>query len=241
MRIRSSKNSSPPNYCINGIPISTSTTTRDLGVLIDSQLSYNDHITQITSKASQRVGALFRGFLCRDLQFLRRVYIMYIRPILEYCSVIWNPTLKKHIDQIEDVQRRFTKRIPSISNLSYLERLARFNLEPLELRRLHFDLFYYYRILNNLAPHDPLDFFSFHYPPTSFRNSTPIMVKPVGGNRTSLSSFRFRAANCWNFLPPQIKECNSYPKFKTLVKRENLSSFLYGSPFTNIADFKIFA
>ena len=120
MRIRSSKNSSPPNYCINGIPISTSTTTRDLGVLIDSQLSYNDHITQITSKASQRVGALFRGFLCRDLQFLRRVYITYIRPMLEYCSVIWNPTLKKHIDQIEDVQRRFTKRIPSISNLSYI-------------------------------------------------------------------------------------------------------------------------
>jgi hypothetical protein len=55
----------------------------------------------------------------------------------------------KHlIDSIDAVQRRFTKRIPSLSSLSYSERLASINLESLELRRLCFDLIMYYKIIN---------------------------------------------------------------------------------------------
>jgi len=49
--------------------------------------------------------------------------------------------LKKYlIDKLENIQRRFTKRFPSLSHLSYLERLRALELEPLELRRLKFDL-----------------------------------------------------------------------------------------------------
>jgi len=36
---------------------------------------------------------------------------MYVRPILDYSSVLWNPFLIKDIKAIESVQRRFTKRL----------------------------------------------------------------------------------------------------------------------------------
>ena len=39
-------------------------------------------------------------------------FITYARPILEYNSPLWSPTLKKDIISIESVQRKFTKRIP---------------------------------------------------------------------------------------------------------------------------------
>lgn len=111
------------NYTINDLPLIHLDSTRDLGVEIDSKLSYNNHIHSIVTKASQRVGLLFRGFLCRDIDFMRKAFTTYVLPILEYNSVVWSPTLKKHIDSLENVQRRFTKRIPSISHLPYLERL----------------------------------------------------------------------------------------------------------------------
>ena len=54
-------------------------------------------------------------------------------------SSVWSPHLLKRINAIEKEQKQFTKRIYSLSHLSYSERLAAINLEPLELRRLKND------------------------------------------------------------------------------------------------------
>ena len=58
---------------------------------------------------------------------------MYVRPILEYNSVVWSPSLKKDIDLIEKVQRRFTKRLFGLKDLTYKERLVRLNLSVRKL------------------------------------------------------------------------------------------------------------
>jgi len=98
-----------------------------------------------------RIGILFRGFFSRDIAFLRKAYTVYVRPILEYASRVWSPHFIKYINSIENVQRHFTKRISSITNLPYLERLAVMDLEPLELRRIKTDLTMYFKIYNNLS------------------------------------------------------------------------------------------
>jgi hypothetical protein len=61
--------------------------------------------------------------------------------------------------KIENVQRNFTKRLPTLKHLTYFERLASLGLEPLELRRLRFDLIYYFKIFNHLTPLDPDEVF----------------------------------------------------------------------------------
>jgi len=55
--------------------------------------------------------------------------------------------LKKDIEAIEKVQRRFTKRLSEINTLSYSQRLKLLNLSSLELRRLHIDLIWCYNII----------------------------------------------------------------------------------------------
>jgi hypothetical protein len=72
-----------------------------------------------------------------------KAFTTYIQPILEYHSVVENPTKKYHLDKLESAQRRYTKRIQSLVHLSFLERLAALNLEPLEVRRLQFDFIQY--------------------------------------------------------------------------------------------------
>ena len=78
----------------------------------------------------------------------------------------WRHKLAKHhqtnttyINAIENVQSLFSRRIPSLSKLSYLERLAILNLQPLEYRRLVADLVYYYKIINNYSSIQKYDFF----------------------------------------------------------------------------------
>jgi len=65
----------------------------------------------------------------------RQVDGLGVLPGLEYASNVWAPYLIKHI-ALEKVHKRFTKRIPSLANLSYSERLEALDLEPLELCRL---------------------------------------------------------------------------------------------------------
>jgi len=65
---------------------------------------------------------ILKCFISKDINILLRAY--YVRPILEYNSVVWSSILKCEIDALERVQRRFTKRPRGINLLSYCDRLS---------------------------------------------------------------------------------------------------------------------
>ena len=237
LHLRNKKPSDKCPYFIDGTLLPDDNSVTDLGVLIDDKLSYKGHINVIVSKAMQRIGLLFRGFLCRDLTFLKKAFVTYIRPLVEYCSVVWSPCLKKYIDVLEKVQRKFSKRIPCLSSLPYKERLARLNLLPLELRRLHFDLTFYYKLFTNRSSLDIDKFFTFHTPPASSRNPMPFIQKPQSATNFLLSSFRYRSIDSWNSLPLHVKNSSSLSSFKKALHTIDFASFLYGSTFTALSDF----
>ena len=153
------KSNNQTSYTLDGCCIGAAKNILDSGVEIDCNLKYDTHINNIIGKAYARVGVLFKGFASRNLHLLRQAFITYVRPVLEYASSVWAPYLLKHINAIEKVQKRFTKRIYFLSHLSYRERLAAINLEPLELRRLKHDLVMYYKCLHNLVALPPDKYF----------------------------------------------------------------------------------
>ena len=120
---------------IDGCLLPIVTECRDLGVTMTSDLSMSNHISVIVAKAHQRTNIILRYFVSRNRKSLVRAFEVYVKPILEYNSV-----LKKDIVSIEKVQRRYTKRLPGLKNLTYQEWLKHLNLSSLELRRLHADL-----------------------------------------------------------------------------------------------------
>src|SRR5664279_3813613 len=231
LSVRRSSSGTNRSYSINGVCISASTHVHDLGITISSDLSFQLHINNIVATARQRASALFRGFISRNLNIMRNAFISYIRPLLEYNSIIWNPTHVFLIELIENVQRNFTRRIPSLAAKSYHERLAALNLEPLELRRLRFDLIYYYKVINNLSPLDSNNIFSFSNQIASTRSQLPHLLKPLKASNKLLSTFSCRQIDCWNFLPPITRNLTSVMSFKSALKNIDLSSFLHSSSF----------
>ena len=65
-------------------------------------------------------------------------------------SIIRCPHHINLIIRIENVQRRFTKRLPGLYDLSYVDRLKSCNIELLELRIIHTYLIMLYKFLNGL-------------------------------------------------------------------------------------------
>ena len=53
-----------------------------------------------------------REYLTKNVSLLTRAFLVYVRPLVEYNSVVWSPHLKQDINLIESVQRRFTRRLP---------------------------------------------------------------------------------------------------------------------------------
>jgi ribonuclease P/MRP protein subunit RPP40 len=68
------------------------------------------------------------------------LYKTLVRPLLEYCNQVWSPHYGKDIIKVENVQRRFTKMINGMWNLTYAQRLKECNLVSLEQRRKRVDL-----------------------------------------------------------------------------------------------------
>jgi hypothetical protein len=57
---------------------------------------------------------MFKVFRRLDFETFKKLYKVYIRPLLEYANVIWSPHLQRDIDTLERIQRRATKRVAGL-------------------------------------------------------------------------------------------------------------------------------
>jgi hypothetical protein len=116
-----------------------------------------------------------------------------VRPSLEYNTTVWSPcTIQLHVDDLlKNVQRNFSKRIPSLSLYPYGERLAILNLDILELGRLRFDLMFYYKVLNHLTLINSNSVFTMNTPPFCLRANLPFLQRPGNSSSRILHVFYF--------------------------------------------------
>jgi len=85
-----------------------------------------------------RFFAVFSG----DRSTLCKTFVVYVRPMLDYCAVQIPICWYYSTNKLESVQRCFTKRLTGLRSLSCDERLTvlGLELERLELRRIYADL-----------------------------------------------------------------------------------------------------
>ena len=184
------KNKGDIIYSINGIQVPIVQSVQDLGLSYDNNLKFDDYIHKITARAYQRIGLIFRGFTSGNRDLLKRAFIVYVRPILEYCACVWSPYLLKDIHKLENVQRYFTRRLFLYRSHSYKERLQLLNLESLETTRLKYDLKMYFKIVRNLINIDPSTFFQFTPADSKTRGHEYKLRKKVYGNSQFFNSFQ---------------------------------------------------
>ena len=131
------------------------TEMKDLGVIFTSTLNFSNHVSYIVNKAFRMLGFINRTLRdFNDVDVLSTMYYAYVRSRLEYCSQVWAPTKQCLIDQIERVQRKYTRQLCFKSNIDYKvvgynARCDIFKLQTLMGRRQVSDLVYLHKIINS--------------------------------------------------------------------------------------------
>lgn len=201
-------------YKMAGLVIETSQEERDLGVIIDSKLKFDSHIQNKINKANSVLGVIKRTFEYKDKSTLLILYKALVRPHIEFVNQVWAPHLVKHITSIENVQRRFTKIIPGLINMSYEERLKELNLPTLSYRRARGDAIEYFKIIK--GHYDPkVTDNLFQLDNTMYTRGNNYKIKK---ERVHLDirkySFFHRFVDTWNSIPNNVIECETIKQFE---------------------------
>ena len=108
---------------------------KDIGVIVDRQLKFENHMQEKVNKANNIMG-LIRTFVHLDEGTFSKLFKALVRPHLENTNTAWYPTKMKDIIAIENVQRQATKYLPILKELSFEDRLRKLQLLTLRYRRL---------------------------------------------------------------------------------------------------------
>lgn len=137
-------------YTLNNHTLSTVRSQNDLGVIINEDLTWSEHISAVCKRANSMLYLLRKSFQCVSFTTFVKLYVCYVRPILEYAGPVWSAQLVRDAHLLEGVQRRATRLPFGISRPSYVERLSRSGLDTFCNRKLRGDLIITYRILHGL-------------------------------------------------------------------------------------------
>ena len=196
-------------YTLGGEIISSVTEAKYLGVTLSSQYGtrssqWKPHITEIATKANQRLGFLRRNLGGCPYRLRELGYISLVRSLVEYSGGIWDTTTK--------CEARGARGIISVTAL-----LNELNWQPLSDRRRDQRLSLFYTILHqnlNLPP-ESVDL---RTPKTRTRKKHKLVLERVKGS--DKHSPYWKGPICItiptrNNLEPSVAEAGSFLIFKS--------------------------
>lgn len=198
---------------MNDCELSSDQSEKDLGITFDVTLNFESHISNITAKANSRVGLIRRSFTTLNKHNFPILYKSLVRPLLEYCTPVWSPYLKKNISEIEKVQRRATKLVQGLKDLSYESRLRILGIPTLSYRRKRNDIIQVFKIMKGLDKIDAQVFFKKN-DRANTRGHDMKLEKFHLNSTFRQHSFSQRTINTWNNLPQELIDADNIDTFK---------------------------
>ena len=208
--------------------VEKSYSVKDLGVLMDEDMAFGEHIHNMKNKAKKVAGWIFRIVQSRKPEDVLLLYRSYVRPHIEYACPVWSPYLVNKIQTVESIQRSVTARIHGLENLNYHQRLVKLKLYSLQRRRERYDIIHVWKIQQKIIPNDiNLQFYE------TSRHGWKCKQEKLPQRQRHLAtikynSFSYRATSLFNFIPKSVKNSKTTTNFK--LKLDNFLSRIPDTP-----------
>ena len=201
---------------------------RNLGLPRTKAQEYFTNIALVAAKVYRASGALLLSFRSRDNKVLWAAFNAYIFSVLNYASVSWKPNLRQNVVLLENVQRRYSKRMWSQREQPYAKRLPCLSAVSLKRSRDLADLLYGSKIIHGLAGLS-MDESEINLQKDMTRGSELRLSVLLACTEIVKSHFKYRIATLWNVLLlsivsiPQFNFFRSVLYIASLCQRKNVT------------------
>ena len=203
---------------IDGHTIPASKSVTLLGVQIDNNLDFNEHVSNICKKVSKKLHALRRVSQHMSKNKLRIIMTAFIESQFGYCPLVWmfhNRTLNNRINALHEKALRLVYNDSALSFENLLSLDETFTIHHRNLQKLATEMF---KIKNNLSPSFMNNIFADSTNPYNLRNAQEFGTTNVHTVHNGTETISFRGPKTWSLVPQEIKHSKSINEFKNKIK-----------------------
>ena len=221
---------------------------KHLGLFVSHDLGWFHYINTITNAAYKKLGLLKKLKFTLGRNTLLKMYTTFVRPALEYASVVWDGCNSYECDLLEKVQLCAARIITGLPILASRDSLyLETGLEPLVSRRKTAKLVTMYKIHNNEVPQYLKETI-----PSKVNNKSSYNLR--NGDNYNIPKCRLElykksfvpdSISKWNSLSTELRQATSIKQFRKGVSSNNFNNpkppvyFSYGRRMLNIIHTKL--
>ena len=207
-----------PSIILNNKVIPFCNVAKNLGVILSTDLTWNEHVSSIIAKVNKSLGPLYRNAISFPISVKKTLLLHLVVPHIDYCCVVYH-SFSDYLDsKIQKLQNRCIRFIYGLRQFEHITPYRR-KLEWLtpKARRIFFMAIQTFKIIMSKKP-EYLYSDIVLYKAVAVRNLRPTTVKPFDipmiKSETYSKSYAMQAMVLWNMLPSSIINSPTLPIFK---------------------------
>ena len=203
---------------IENFKIPNSNCKKLLGISIDNNLSFDDHVAELCRKASQKLHALAR--ISNFMKFKQRqiVFKSFIYSQFGYCPLVWMFHSRKLNNRINKIHERSLRIIYDDSKLTFRELLDKDNSITIHERNIQILAIELYKVVNGMSPEIMSEVFPLKKSIKYF-SKNPFITRNIHTERYGTETLAHLGPKIWDIIPNNLKEETSLKSFKNKVKK----------------------
>ena len=209
-----------PPLLFNNAGVTRTSSQKHLGIILDNQLKFDDHIKMVFRKISKTIGLLrkLHNFVPRAA--LITIYKAFIRPHLDYGDILYDQAYNMSFHQkLESIQYNACLAITGAIRGTSKEKLYQeIGLESLQLRRWYRKLGMFYKIFKSKSPQYLFKLIPEKTSSYVTRNAENIPLFNIKHNFYK-NSFFLSSIIEWNNLDPKLRNSENFGIFKNNIPK----------------------
>ena len=199
--------------------IDSTDTVELLGITIDENLNFTEHVSDLCKRGNQKLHALAR--ISKYIKEDKLILIMetFIRSQFNYCPLVWmfhNRTLNNKINKLHERALRIAYKDDNSSFQELLDKDNSVTIHHKNLQRLAVEM---YQVKNHLSPLPMQALFTEKINQYDFRNKRSWVSDNIRTVNYGTETIRNMGPKTWDLVPIEIQESNSLLEFIQRVKR----------------------
>ena len=224
MYVNPKRNNHNVNLFLNDKELHETDNTNYLGVTIDNNLTFKDHVQKVKSKCNSKLAALKRLSKFLPKNTLEHIYNMTIEPTIDYCATIWGHVSQGNCDIAQRIQNMAARVI--CNNYDYIDTRGIDLVNYLGWRTFSERINYYtavliYKAVNDLTSPHIANLMTLNHDVNMYNTrsvDSNNLVIPMVIKEKFKNSLQYNGAKVWNNLTTELKCASSLKAFKRLYK-----------------------